>query len=109
MAQLLGETLVTVKDLSKTYADREILRHMSFTVHRPSASSPSPTTTPVSVPAEKVAEYRSEPPPPQTLREDEKIIEALRQANGNRAKAAKILGIARSTLYRQMQRYNISN
>ena len=43
----------------------------------------------------------------QYLREDEKIIDALRQANGNKAKAAKLLGIARSTLYRQMQRYNI--
>jgi two-component system, NtrC family, response regulator HydG len=45
----------------------------------------------------------------QYLREDEKIVDALRQANGNKAKAAKILGIARSTLYRQMQRYNIED
>lgn len=43
------------------------------------------------------------------LREDEKIINALRQANGNKAKAAKLLGIARSTLYRQMQRYHIDD
>lgn len=41
------------------------------------------------------------------LCEDEKISNALRQANGNKAKAAKLLGIARSTLYRQMERYNI--
>jgi ATP-binding cassette ChvD family protein len=34
MAQLLGETLVTVSDLSKTFGDREILKPMSFTVHR---------------------------------------------------------------------------
>jgi ATP-binding cassette ChvD family protein len=34
MAQLLGETLVTVKDLAKTIGEREILRPMSFTVHR---------------------------------------------------------------------------
>jgi DNA-binding NtrC family response regulator len=40
--------------------------------------------------------------------EEEKIRNALWQANNNRAKAAKLLGIARSTLYRQMQRYNIS-
>jgi len=42
------------------------------------------------------------------IREDEKIIAALRQTNGNKAKAAKILGVARSTLYRQMHRYNIN-
>jgi two-component system, NtrC family, response regulator HydG len=40
--------------------------------------------------------------------EDEKIRDALRQANNNRAKAAKLLGVARSTLYRQMQRYNLT-
>ncbi len=44
---------------------------------------------------------------PEYQREDEKIIDALRKANGNKVKAAKILGIARSTLYRQMQRYHI--
>jgi len=44
---------------------------------------------------------------PQYVNEDDKIKHALRQANGNKAKAARILGVARSTLYRQMQRYNI--
>lgn len=43
------------------------------------------------------------------VREDEKIINALRQTNGNKSKAAKLLCIARSTLYRQMQRYNIDD
>ncbi len=31
---LLGETLVTVKELRKTHGDREVLRDMSFTIHR---------------------------------------------------------------------------
>jgi sulfate-transporting ATPase len=31
---LLGETLVTVKDLQKSFGDREILKNMSFTIHR---------------------------------------------------------------------------
>ena len=31
---LLGETLITVKDLRRTHGDREILRNMSFTIHR---------------------------------------------------------------------------
>lgn len=43
------------------------------------------------------------------VREDEKILNALRQTNGNKAKAAKLLCVARSTLYRQMERYNIKN
>ena len=46
---------------------------------------------------------------PLYIREDEKIITALRQTHGNKAKAAKVLGIARSTLYRQMQRHNIKD
>ncbi|MGQ9592225.1 MAG: energy-dependent translational throttle protein EttA [Planctomycetota bacterium] len=34
MAPQLGEMIVAVKDLAKSYGDREILRPMSFTVHR---------------------------------------------------------------------------
>jgi len=45
----------------------------------------------------------------QVLAEDKKILEALKQTSGNKAKAAKLLGVARSTLYRQMQRYNIED
>ncbi len=39
--------------------------------------------------------------------EDVRILAALRQVRGNKAKAAKLLGIARSTLYRQMEKYNM--
>ncbi len=39
--------------------------------------------------------------------EEEKIRQALRYMNNNKAKAAKMLGFARSTLYRKMERYNI--
>lgn len=45
----------------------------------------------------------------QVLAEDKKILEALKQTRGNKAKAAKLLGVARSTLYRQMKRYNIED
>jgi DNA-binding NtrC family response regulator len=48
------------------------------------------------------------PPTLQYQSEEEKIRSALRQANNNRAKAAKLLGVARSTFYRQMQRYNVT-
>ncbi len=52
------------------------------------------------------------PPPvatPGYPQEDEQILAALKQARGNKAKAARLLGIARSTLYRQMQKYNIQD
>ncbi len=44
---------------------------------------------------------------PEYPQEDEQILAALKQARGNKAKAARLLGIARSTLYRQMQKYHI--
>ncbi len=34
MGQLLGETLLTVQDLQKSFGDRELLKPMSFTIHR---------------------------------------------------------------------------
>ncbi len=38
----------------------------------------------------------------------EKILSALKQAGGNKARAARILGIHRQTLYRRIARYRIS-
>jgi transcriptional regulator of acetoin/glycerol metabolism len=62
-----------------------------------SPSSPNPQST-LSEAVSPTFQYQSE---------EEKIRDALRQANNNKAKAAKLLGVARSTLYRQMERYNI--
>jgi two-component system, NtrC family, response regulator HydG len=39
--------------------------------------------------------------------EVEKIIDALRRTAGNKAKAARLLGVDRSTLYRKISNYNI--
>ncbi len=52
---------------------------------------------------------RSEfPGQPAVTDEKQHIVNALRQAGGNKSKAAKILSIDRSTLYRKMKRLSIS-
>ena len=37
----------------------------------------------------------------------EQLLQALRQANGNRSKAGKLLGISRATFYRRLQKYGL--
>ncbi len=83
-----------------------LLKHLPIELQNPISVKPKETMEPAA-PERPEAHIESFPMNPQYQREDEKIIQALRQANGNRVKAAKILGVARSTLYRQMQRYKI--
>lgn len=47
----------------------------------------------------------------ETLEEAEReaIIESLRVSGGNKSKAAKLLGIGRTTLYEKLEKYNIDN
>ena len=85
------------------------LKHLPEELQRPSVKeSLSASAFPPPIPQSTLTEAFPSTTP-QYQSEDEKIINALRQANGNRAKAAKLLGVARSTFYRQMHRYNIKN
>jgi PAS domain S-box-containing protein len=85
------------------------LKHLPEELQRPSIKEEtlSPSAFPPPIP--QGAFIEALPTTPQYQPEDEKIINALRQANGNKAKAAKLLGVARSTLYRQLHRYNIED
>jgi two-component system response regulator AtoC len=41
--------------------------------------------------------------------EREHILDVLRQVNGNRMAAAKVLGISRRALYRRLERHNLGD
>jgi DNA-binding NtrC family response regulator len=83
-----------------------LLKHLPEELQHPGIKTTQPgSVSPPPVPQSDLPETL--PTQAQHQRPDEKIIQALLAANGNKAKAAKLLGIARSTLYRQMQRYNI--
>jgi DNA-binding NtrC family response regulator len=59
-------------------------------------------TMPVTTPG------RPQYPQYETLKSEEaQIIEALQAVGGNKSKAAKLLGVDRSTLYRKMKRYKL--
>jgi transcriptional regulator of acetoin/glycerol metabolism len=83
------------------------VKHLPAELQKPSSKEIlSPSLFPTPIPQN----FSSEAVPPtfQYQSEEGKIRNALRHANNNRAKAAKLLGVARSTLYRQMQRYNVT-
>src|SRR5580765_4975581 len=57
----------------------------------------------------RIAEARgAEPPAPLDAIEREHILEVLRQVNGNRMAAAKVLGISRRALYRRLDRHHLA-
>ena len=69
------------------------------------AESPLPTVSEPAVPRPVPAQPI--PAAMDTEDEIERIIDALRRTAGNKAKAARLLGMDRSTLYRKISGYNI--
>ncbi|MGM0557822.1 MAG: sigma-54 interaction domain-containing protein [Myxococcota bacterium] len=65
---------------------------------------------------ELTPELRGEPPPKQTTEpkterelERQRLIEALREADGKKTEAAELLGISRTTLWRKLREHEISD
>ena len=65
--------------------------------------NPAPTAGPKARPMNT-----GEAPAPLEEIEREHILDVLRQVNGNRMAAAKLLGISRRALYRRLERHNLA-
>jgi len=59
-------------------------------------------------PSQKSPQANLESPPATPEKNREQVLSALQQSNGNRAKAAKLMGISRATFYRWLDDLNIS-
>jgi PAS domain S-box-containing protein len=74
------------------------LEHFPEEIRNPAAQHPKPTVHLSSIAAL-----------PPYISERDEIIDILKRARGNKSKAARMLNIDRSTLYRKMQRIGIAN
>jgi two-component system response regulator HydG len=71
------------------------------------AFGPEAGASPARGRAAEPADRASEGPAPLEAVEREHILDVLRQVNGNRMKAAKVLGISRRALYRRLERHQL--
>lgn len=77
------------------------LEHFPEEIQKPTSSIPEQLESP-----EHLTNIANLPP---YISEEDEIIEALKHARGNKSKAARLLNIDRSTLYRKMQRIGIAS
>jgi DNA-binding NtrC family response regulator len=88
------------------------VRELENVIERAILLSPGPEITPEALFIDPANE-ESRDPLHQVIRttteivEKEKIAEATQRAQGNRSRAAKLLGISRATLYNKLKRYNL--
>jgi len=96
MAAEAGRTVVLVDDLP---------RELVVAPSRPEPAAPETAVEPMRVPTRFAPTS-----PPASLQEVEEraLRDALAAAGGNRSAAARRLGVARSTLYRMMQRHGLA-
>jgi DNA-binding NtrC family response regulator len=92
---LADGTLITERELTGAFGPGEIT---------PGAGSPP-------APAAARSERAAQGAAPASLEgiERDHILEVLRQVNGNRMAAAKLLGISRRALYRRLERHNLTD
>lgn len=92
------------------------VRELEHTIERAVVLTASAEIPPESIILESAERVTSALPSPQAVSqahaildnaEREKLRTALMQANGNRSRAAKVLGISRSTLYEKLKHYRL--
>lgn len=128
----LGKKIINISDqameILKAYPWPGNVRELRHVIERACVLCPGPTLLKEHFSDELLydkkspATYRehqaSRPAPPESapkvrqygpyISEEQQIVEALKATGGNKAKAAKLLGVDRSTLYRKMQRYRLA-
>lgn len=79
------------------------LEHLPDEILLSQAEKQSPAHT-----QDDFAGERIQNPPQSFMSEKDQLLQMLERVGGNKAKAARMLGIDRSTLYRKLKRYNVS-
>ncbi len=98
-----------VRELKNVVERACMLAEGNLITEREIAGSLGPAPGPSQPAQERAASAPSTPPRPAALHAVERghIVEVLRQVNGNRMAAAKVLGISRRALYRRLERHGI--